>query len=204
VALLSLRTHGQIEPPAAPDAVGGQTAPAALVPVPPPQTRLEKFARQGGIIVVKGYTVIGELAGSDGSNLRVTAVQFSDAMNPSTRQRGVVVQVREPRGNETISYVDADELDGLISAVTALGDLRPTDTPLQEFEGRYSTRGELEIANVNVGGGRIIGVRSIQYFPHAGQVAFATGQFPASRTSELAQLLTNAKQALDKLPEPGR
>ena len=207
VASLTLRTRGQVDG-AGGNAGGGnggaavgQVGTAAVVP--PKLTQLEKLANQTGVVVVKGYTVVGDLTGDDGSNVRVSAVQFTDAANGGSRLRGLVVHVREPNGNrEAVSYVDADEIDSLIAAVNALANLQQTDTPLQEFEGHYATRAELEIANVNVGGGRMIGVRSVQFLRLTGQLTWASGQFRVSRMQEFGQLLTNAKQVLGGLPNP--
>ena len=205
VSLLALRSHGQVDA-SEPGGDGGGTggggsaaAPMAVqvAAVPPKLTELEKLATQADILVTKGFTVVGDLAGDDGSTVRVVAVQFTDAGGAKTR--GLAVHVRAQSGREAVSYIDADEVPGLLSAVDSLANLQQTDTPLQEFEGHYSTRSEFEIANVNVGGGRMVGVRAVQLLRLTGQLTWASGQLRVTRMQEFGQLLNNAKQVLDGL-----
>jgi hypothetical protein len=199
IAAFSFKTRAQVQ--SSPDGnAPGASAQHAFAPTPPPLTKLEKFASQSGIVIIKSYTVIGELAGDDGSSIRITAVRFADSASPSSHQDGIVVQVREPQGGrETLSYVDLDELANLSDAVRTLGALQPSDALLQEFEGHYATHADLEFANVNIGGGRMVGIKGVQFVPLTGQVITAVAQFRVSRTNELGQLLTNARKALDAL-----
>lgn len=198
LAIFSFKTRAQVESPT--ENGPGAAPQPAFAPTPPPLTKLEKFANQTGIVIIKSYTVVGELAGDDGSSIRITAVRFADSASPSTHQDGIVVQVREPGGGrETLSYVDLDELGSLSDALGTLGALKPSDALLQELEGHYTTHADLEFANVNIGGGRMIGVKGVQFFPHTGQLITAVAQFRVSRTNELNQLLNNARKTLDTL-----
>src|SRR5438874_1952755 len=90
VALLALRTRAQVDAGSAGAGGSGQGAAVAVqvAAVPPKLTELEKLANQTGVLVTKGYTVVGELAGDDGSSVRVSAVQFTSAGDPGTRVRG--------------------------------------------------------------------------------------------------------------------
>src|SRR3954470_24797603 len=95
VASLTLRTRGQVDGSAGNAAAGGGGGAAqpgaAGAPVPPRLTQLERLANQPGVLVIKGYTVIGDLAGDDGSNVRVSAVQFTDGASGGNRLRGLVI-----------------------------------------------------------------------------------------------------------------
>jgi hypothetical protein len=172
------------------------------VMVPPPLTRLEALAAQRGVVIVKGYTDIGTLAGDDGSSVVVSAVQFSDGTN---REAGVALHVSQPvegRTMRTTAYVDENEIDGLIGAVNALSKLQEGATPLQQFDARYQTQGAFELVSTNVNGGRVILVRAMELRPTSEPPPVAQAQFFLSRLSELGQRLTAAKELLAKAKTP--
>src|SRR5262245_32794161 len=101
------------EPAAQPaGATGPETQPMVA---PPPQTRLEALAAQEGVLIVKGYSDIGEVQSDDGSRLRVTAVTFTDAKQ--NREQGLVITIEQRDQTPTIAYVDADEMEGLSDAL---------------------------------------------------------------------------------------
>jgi hypothetical protein len=166
---------------------------------PPALTKLEAFGAQRGVLVIKGFTEVGNLNGDDGSGVRIMAVQFTDAAK-KVRERGLAIHV-VAGGNQgqTISYVDEDEIDALIESVGALAKLRSDASPMESFEARYQTRGDLELANVSVNGGRMINVRGAQFMPATGQPVYATAMFFPPRAEELQQRLAAAKQVLDRL-----
>jgi hypothetical protein len=208
MVLMSVTGSGQT--PAAPDAPpageGEMMQPPGFSIAPPPLTRLEAFGSQRGVLVIKGFTDVGHLAGDDGSSVRVMAVEFSDVAR-KVRERGLAIHVTQNVQNslpaETISYVDEEEVDALIENVAALGKLQANVSPMESFEARYQTRGELELANVRVGGGRMISVRGAQFFPTTGQPIFATASFFPGRMEELHQRLDAARQVLARLKQQG-
>ena len=195
------QTPGQLPPPApAPTEEGQEPGPMpGSFLTPPALTRIEAFGAQRGVLVIKGFTDVGHLNGDDGSGLRVMAVQFTDAAK-KVRERGLAIHViAGGDGGQTISYVDEDEIDALIEATGALAKLRSDATPMESFEARYQTRGDLELANVNVNGGRVINVRGVQFIPATGQPLFATAMFFPPRAEELQQRLIAARQVLERL-----
>src|SRR5438034_740112 len=84
VILLTLKVTGQSESPAA-----GSESPATdveptstamqFVALPPPATQLEALAAAKERVIIKGYAKIGELNGDDGSIIRISAVEMTDA-----------------------------------------------------------------------------------------------------------------------------
>jgi len=204
IVLFSVSGNGQTpaREGAQPPEGEGMMVPPGFSMTPPPLTRLEAFGSQRGVLVIKGFTEIAHINGDDGSGIRVVAVQFADAGHKA-RERGLAIHVVQNANNadsaQTISYVDEDEIDALIENVGALGKLEAGATPMELFEARYQTRGELELANVTSGGGRLISVRGAQFSPATGQPVFATASFFPGRMEELQQRLTAAKQALARL-----
>jgi hypothetical protein len=167
---------------------------------PPPQTRLEAIAAQKGVLITKGYTDVGEAQADDGSRLRVTAVQFTDARQ--SRESGVVVSV-EQRGVDAavIAYVDADEIAPLAEALDALAKLEGSAGPMANVEGVYRTRGDLEFTNHAINGARAVTARATQILLPSGQVVQASATFRPARLGEIRQLLINAKETLNRPKE---
>src|SRR5688500_19501688 len=148
------QTPGTPQAPQQQEGQGETMSPPGFALAPPPMTRLEAFGSQRGVLVIKGFTEAGQLAGDDGSSVRVMAVEFSD-VGRKVRERGLAVHVLQPVPNalpaETISYVDEEEVDALIDNVTALGKLQGKASPMVSFEASYKTRGELELAKIHIG-----------------------------------------------------
>jgi hypothetical protein len=178
----------------------GVDEPQPMFGPPPPQTRLEAIASQKGVLIIKGYTDVGEVQSDDGSRLRITAVNFTDARQ--SRETGVVVSI-EQRGNEgaVIGYVDADELDPLAEALDALAKLEQATSPMANVEGVYRTRGDLEFTNHSNNGGRVVSVRATQILLPSGQVAQATASLRPARLAEIRQQLAAAKETLNRPKE---
>jgi len=172
----------------------------AMFGPPPPQTRLEAIASQKGILITKGYTDVGEVQSDDGSRVRITAVNFTDARQ--SRETGVVVSI-EQRGNEAavIAYVDADELDALSEALEALAKLEQGASPMANVEGVYRTRGDLEFTNHSSNGGRVVSVRTTQILLPSAQVATAMATLRPARLAEIRQQLAAAKENLSRPKE---
>src|SRR5260370_42587297 len=59
----------------------------------PPATKLEEFSAKTGIVVIRGFSTIGEVRGM--GSVTVTAREFRDASNPKLRQTGLSVGVKE-------------------------------------------------------------------------------------------------------------
>lgn len=168
-----------------------------VVTLPQPATRIERFAAQRGIVLVKGYTEIGDVFGEEGSSVKVTAVRYADAGSDST-QHGVALHVSGVAERTVLAYLDEDELDSVITALGTLGKLRGDATSMSDFDASYHTRGQIELGNQNVNGGRVIRIRGVEIVPPAGQLLWGTAYFRLARLPELQQLLTNAKQALER------
>jgi hypothetical protein len=193
---------GQQQPnqsPGAPGAVGEGSQPIPAFGPPPPATRLEGLVSQKGVLIIKGYSDVGEVQADDGSRLRVTAVTFTDAQQH--REQGLVVTVEQRDQTPVVAYVDADELDGLSDALDALAKMENGASPMANAEGFYQTRGDLEITNHSSNGSRVVTVRSTQILVPSGQVLQASATFRPARLGEIRQQIAQAKQSLDHARE---
>ena len=181
------------------DNVEDDNTTSVVVNPAPPKTRLEAAATAKGVLVVGGFTDIGTVNGEDGGSVKVTAVEYTNSATQEKRY-GMVVAVHQPQGNRTAkSYIDDDELDDILAALQSMGRLDHTVTQLADFTARFRTRGDMEIGNAASDGSREMVVRSVQIEHASGEIIWATVHQPLARLSDLYQLISNGKQALDKL-----
>ena len=198
VVSLSLRSRGQVagDLPAAP---GEPPQPVVITgALPPPQTRVEAVSARKNAVIVRGYSEPVTLNGDDGSMLRLSAIEVKDLRAP-LRETGLLVTLRGAGRNdqETQSYIDRDEIDGLIEALDLIGRLGPDAAAMPNIEASFRTRGEVEIANVDVNGSRMLAIRGTQIIAPAGQINVANALFRLSRLDELHRMLSSARDALD-------
>ena len=127
--------------------------PPAVVSVPPvlpPATRLEGFAATPGSVLTIGYDRLGGIEG-----VFVEVRDMHDARGGAAS--GVVVAVTEEDGRaRQESYVDADELPGLINGIDALTSVSRNPTSFDNYEVHYSTRGELLVSALSTRTGNIV------------------------------------------------
>src|SRR5258708_17514848 len=69
------------------EAPGQQTKEA-----PAPATKLEEFSAKTGIVVIRGFSTIGEVRGM--GSVTVTEREFRDASNPKLRQTGLPLEIK--------------------------------------------------------------------------------------------------------------
>lgn len=179
---------------------GAAATPMVVVSQPPPATRMDTMLASHGSLIIRGYTDIGSIQADDGSGFAVTAVELTDASR-GQKEYGLAIGVKRP-GRSVVSiqaYVDYDELDALSSAMDQLTRLDSTVTRLTAYEGRFRTKGDLEVANfADANGARMVSIRGVQVLPETGQLVYATAYFPLARFTDVKQLVAAGKQALDK------
>jgi hypothetical protein len=127
--------------------------PPAIVTVPPvlpPATRLEGFLATPGSVMTIGYDRLGGIEG-----VFVEVRDMHDARGASAS--GVVVSVTEEDARaRQESYVDADELPGLINGIDALTSVNRNPTGFDNYEVHYSTRGELLLSALSTRTGNVV------------------------------------------------
>jgi hypothetical protein len=171
-------------------------------PIPPPQTKIEKAVQLlKGAVIFKGYTDVGEVQADNAATIKVTAVQLNVEKDKEALL-GVAVSIRTSGSRTAVSFVDYDEMDGLISALDTLGKLQPPVTSLANYEGEYRTRGNVQLSNIDENGGRVLVVRTVQILDPSGQIIWSTATMRPARAAEIKQQLVGAKQMLDKIKNP--
>lgn len=119
--------------------------------VPGPLTKLEEFDWRVETVLVRGSTHVSTLAARGGS-ARVDAIELRDE-GSGARAAGVVIELRDTSradantpAPETRSYIDFEDIDPVIRAWDRVAKTDDTITRLNNFESRYRTKGDFEIA----------------------------------------------------------
>lgn len=120
-----------------------------------PKTKLEAFTGAVGTVSIKGYVEAGTMkstgTGTGTGTVRVIAVTVRDAKGGQATS-GAIFEITETKsyGTDTSrSYVDAEELGGLLSGLTYISQIDSSATPMRYFEAQYSTRGGLILTVFN-------------------------------------------------------
>ena len=116
-----------------------------------PLTRLEEFDARMQTVIVRGSTHVMTLTARNGS-ARVDAIELRDDSNGASAS-GVVVELKDTTrqeatrpADESRSYIDFEEIERVIKAWDRVARTDDTITKLNNFESRYRTKGDLEIA----------------------------------------------------------
>jgi hypothetical protein len=161
--------------------VSPQPAAVTYAP-PPPATRIEAFKPAAGTVVTFGYNELGSVSG-----VSVDAREIRDARG--NLARGVAVQVTQSQYREDRAFVDTDELPELLKGIDALLGVRSNPTTYQNFEVRYTTKGDLQVTAFNSGG-------RIRYGVQAGRITKAQAFVDEDGLRKLRTMFEAASQLL--------
>lgn len=156
-----------------------------------PKTKLEAFTGETGVVMVKGYTDVGAIQAQ--GRVTVTAMTFRSAQDDQQRA-GIVVAIKGggTYDREGTSYIDLDEVDGLLKGIDYIAKADNAVTKLKNFEAIYSTKGDLKLTVFsNSQGGRSAAIQSGTYGP-------ATAWLTMDQLQKLRGLIVAAREALDK------
>src|SRR5215470_14567853 len=109
-----------------------------------PRTKLEDFETKYGTIVFKGFTRIQPL---DFHGVLIDAVEMRE-VGGNARASGLTVTLvsgSDQQSRDNRAFVDYEEIDTLVSVMDTLARANETMTRMVGFEGRYRTKGDLEI-----------------------------------------------------------
>jgi hypothetical protein len=176
--------------------LGGTAGAAAQVPevLEPPRTRLEAFAGQTGVVIVRGFSRQGDVRGSFGSTVTVETHEYRNAAT-GAREHGIGVVVHQSGRSERVhtSYVDFDELPALIQALSYLGRVERAATAQTDFQADYRTRGDLVVSAFSAEN------RGTRVAVSSGMLEPARAHLTFSDLVELRTLVQKAYAALEEL-----
>lgn len=153
-----------------------------------PTTKLEAFQAQTGGVLIKGFTIIGNISAM--GSIEVSAMEFKDASS-GKRQTGVVIEVKETgRFENTIrSFIDYDEVDSLIKGIDYISRATPEVTRLKHFEATYKTKGSFNVTTFSTQG-------KISAVVSSGYIRQASAFISLQQLAELRDMIERAKQVL--------
>lgn len=157
----------------------------------PPATKLEAFSARTGIVTIKAYTKVGVVSGLGRVNIDV--LELRDALNPTAREYGIRIVVRESgkQEKENSSFIDADEIDSLIRGINYIAKIDKRVTSLNEFEAKFKTKDDFSITTFSSRDGEVgVAVSS-------GRPAKAAAFFKLSDLEQIKALLSEAKAKID-------
>ena len=116
----------------------------------PPRTKLEQFFAKDGSVILKTFANVGVVPGSLGGQVRVTAMELTDAAT-GHKERGITVGVTEAGRLErdSTSYIDADEIDSLLKGIDYISKVGGSKMAFPQFEAIYTTRGSFGVTVFN-------------------------------------------------------
>ncbi len=165
-------------------------------------TRLEALELRKNAVIVKGYTEVGKVDGEEGSSISVSAIELKDTTR-NTKEMGLAIVAAQ--GGDTrrqaISYVDFDEITGLLNAIDYLAKPDPDATRLAAYEAQYRTRSNLEFVSFDNNNQRMISIRAVQVLFPSGEVTWSTAQFRLTMLASVRKQISDGKEVLDKLRE---
>src|SRR5262245_26294741 len=132
-----------------------QTTPVAEPTAP--KTKLEAFEAQEGVVIVQGFSKIGDLRGTYGGNVTVLAKEFTNATT-GRRESGIVAEVKEggrlERNNR--SFIDYEEIAPLLKGIDYIGKMEKSVTKLDSFQADYKTKGNLKVSVFSTSGEQLM------------------------------------------------
>ena len=109
-----------------------------------PRTKLEDFETRYGTMVFKGFTRIQPL---DFHGVLIDAVELRE-VGDNARASGLTITLlpgSDQQQRDNRAFVDYEEIDTLVNVIDTLSRANETMTKMVGFEGRYRTKGDLEL-----------------------------------------------------------
>lgn len=161
----------------------GQDAQAPQWP-PPLPTKLEAFQPTPGAVFSVGHENLGNVGG-----VIVEVREMRDSKSKPVR--GLIVTINTER-----SFVDADELAGLLRGCDALLEVTSNPTAFKGYEARYTTKGSLELA------AETSEDRGVTYSVKVGRFrTAASGQLSPAQMAQLREIFATAAEKISALPD---
>jgi hypothetical protein len=158
-----------------------------------PKTKLQAFEAKTGVVIIRGFSMVGSVSGQYGGSVSVESREFLDA-STAKREFGIVVEVK--KGGEVerdnSSYIDYDEIDSLLKGIDYISKVQSSITKLDDFQADYHTKGDFKISTFSARGQTMVAVSS-------GDIGEVSVFLPLLKLESLRALIANAKAKLDAI-----
>jgi hypothetical protein len=109
-----------------------------------PQTRLEAFDTNTGIVVIKASFDVGTVAANNGG-LAIKCREITDA-STGRREYGISIELDMDGGRRDVRMIDYEEIQPLLGAVDYLNRVDWSVTTLSSFDALYTTKSGFRVA----------------------------------------------------------
>jgi hypothetical protein len=159
-----------------------------------PKTKLEAFERQSGSVIIRGFSRHGSVSGKYGGSVAVESREFTNATT-GKREHGIVIEVKEGGRleREDRSFIDYDEIDGLLKGIEYISKIQKDVTPFDHFQADYRTKGDLTVSTFSSDGGEI--AAAIE----SGRIGSVDVIIDLASLQKLRNIILEAKEAIDKV-----
>lgn len=162
--------------------------------VPNSKTKLEEFTAQTGVVIVRGFEEIGVLKGSYGTKITVESKEFTNVSSGEV-QYGITIEVFKENGNydkDHTSYIDYDEIEGIIKGLDYISKVTKESTKLKDFQADFSTKGDLKFSTFNSGDKVFIAISS-------GSIGAVTAYYKIDKIGLIKSLIKQGKDKIDTI-----
>jgi hypothetical protein len=162
----------------------------------PPQTKLEGFETNTGMVIVRATAQTGTVVASAGS-LSIKCREITE-VGTGHREIGIVLGIAHGDFPEDQALIDYDELPGLLNALDYLNKLDWSVTSLPGFDAHFTSKGGFRVVAY---GSRRTG--SIEFAVRNTRVAKPPLLLSRDQIGQLRGLIEQAKTKLETLPKGG-
>jgi hypothetical protein len=155
-------------------------------------TELQSFAAETGVVIIKGYTELGEVTGM--GRVSVDCKEFTNGKN-GKKSYGIAIQVKESGQleREGTSYIDYEEISSLLAGIDYVSKVTSSVTKLKQFEATYATKDNFSITVFNGTNGQLSAAVSCGF---AGRTS---AYLSIQKLAELRRLIMTAKDQLETI-----
>lgn len=158
-----------------------------------PKTKLESFVAQDGVVIVRGFSTVGEVKANYGGLLTVESKEFTNVTS-GKKEYGITIEVKETGRLErkNTSYIDYDEIDSLVKGIDYISKVDKSATKLDDMQADYKTRGDLVVSTFSSRNGISAAIGS-------GTIGRTNAYFELPELAKLRALVVDAKAKLDAI-----
>ena len=158
-----------------------------------PKTKLEAFEAQQGMVIIRGFSKIGQIHGIYGNSVVVESMEITNATS-TKKEYGITIDAQETGGlkRNSRAFVDYDEIESLMKGMDYISKVDKSATKLDNFQVDYKTKGDLNIAVFSTGR-EILGSISI------GRIGAIQVFLKVADLAKFRELIVKAKDKLDPI-----
>ena len=162
--------------------------------MPEAKTKLEQFSAKTGVVLIRGFHVIGSAQGLYSTSVNIEAKEFTN-VSDGNKQYGITIEAFKENGDydkKHTSFIDYDEIDSLIKGIDYIAKIESSVTKLEDFQADFTTKGDIKISTFSSGDRVMAAVTS-------GTIGGVAAYFNLNDLDKLKTLILQAKIKIDEV-----